>query len=480
MQKILIVDDTASNRFLLRTILTSAGYSVAESADGPEALSHCLNQPPALVLLDIMMPEMDGIEVCKRLRERFSAVELPVVVITSREEAEVLPEALRAGANDYIAKPINREVLLARVRSQLEIAAARQEALRSLEIQTTMMESLPQSLAIVGGDGVLVHANRSWKEAGGQAAPSPVTASFNTLFRGVFAGSLSEINAQLSNDADSKIDREIESTGDEARFVQIILRPIQIRGGERLTLWLLRDVTQTRELERKLNERIRLESVAMLVRGVAHNFNNILGGVLGAAEILERYLPEGDRPKRAMAVIRQGTQSAAKLTKKLSLFSGLGRSSDDLYVENLEEVLGAITLMTQEKVGDRITIYTRVAPGIPQMAIGVAQFIEVANHIIANSIDAIPGSGKIEIGARLHPSGKVVEVAICDTGIGMSPEIVARAFEPFFTTKNLDERNSIGIDGHGLGLWNVYNLLRACGGDISVQSKLGQGTTVVL
>jgi len=104
----------------------------------------------------------------------------------------------------------------------------------------------------------------------------------------------------------------------------------------------------------------------------------------------------------------------------------------------------------------------------------------VANHVMANAIEAIPNRGEIEISAKLDATARNVEIAIRDTGVGMSPETVSRVFEPFFTTKNLDERNSIGIDGHGLGLWNVYNLLRTCDGEISVQSKLGQGTTVVV
>lgn len=480
MEKILIVDDTASNRFLLKTILSSAGYAVSESEDGATAVSLCGQMRPSLVLMDIMMPVMDGIEACRKLRESFSSVELPVMVITSREEAEVLPEALRAGANDYISKPINREVLLARVRNQLEISTARQEALRSLEIQSTMMQTLPQALAIVASNGTIIDANRLWTEAGGGTRRSQITESFDGLFGGSFARNFGELQAELLKDPALIIDREFDVTEPSPRFVHALSKPIEIRGGERLRLWLLLDITQTRELERKINERIRLESVSMLVRGVAHNFNNILGGILGAAELLERYLPEGDRPKRAMAIIRKGAQAASALTKKLSIFSGLNRESDELWVENLEEVLGAIVLMTQEQVESRIEISSIVAKDMPKIGIGIAQFIEVANHIIANAIEAIPDRGKITIDAKVDASGRNVEISFADSGVGMSPKTVARAFEPFFTTKNLDVRNSIGIDGHGLGLWNVYNLLRACEGDISVQSKLAHGTTVTV
>jgi signal transduction histidine kinase len=181
-----------------------------------------------------------------------------------------------------------------------------------------------------------------------------------------------------------------------------------------------------------------------------------------------------------MDLIRRGAQAAAKLTNKLALFSGLGRTTDDMQVDNLEELIGALALMAQERVGSRVTVSHSVVSGLPKVGIGVAPLIEVTNHILANAIEAIPDSGTIVIAAARDASGRNVEISIRDTGVGMSAETVSRAFEPFFTTKNLDERNSIGIGGQGLGLWNVYNLLRACDGDIAVQSALGQGTTVTI
>jgi two-component system cell cycle sensor histidine kinase/response regulator CckA len=216
----------------------------------------------------------------------------------------------------------------------------------------------------------------------------------------------------------------------------------------------------------------------MLLRGVAHNFNNVLGGVLGAAEILERYVEQGERPRRALRIIRQGSESAAALTRKLSIFSGVGRAEDDLNMGELHEVLDAIILMHQSQVGDRVSLSLEVPTDLPQIGISLDKFIEVINHLLLNAIEAIPDSGNIVVAAKLSAAKDSVSVSIKDSGVGMSPETVQRVFEPFFTTKNLDTRNAIGIEGHGLGLWNVYNLIHACGGEISVQSKVGEGTNV--
>ena len=119
--RILIVDDTASNRKVLEAALLVAGYRVDSATSGREALDRVRSDPPDLILLDILMPGMDGIRVCSELRadSRFSRI--PIVLVTALSATEKLVEGLGAGADDFIQKPINREELLARVRSLLRV-----------------------------------------------------------------------------------------------------------------------------------------------------------------------------------------------------------------------------------------------------------------------------------------------------------------------------------------------------------------------
>lgn len=478
MERILIVDDTDSARFLVRTILSSAGYDVLECKDGKSALEACLSDPPQLLVLDLMMPGVDGIQVCRELRSRYSEIDLPIVVVTAKDESEALPEVLKAGANDYISKPISREVLLARVKNQIATSRARKETQELLGIQSAIVEALPQALAITSAERQVVHANQSWKTLVGDAQVSKLSDSFDRLCGGSFAKVLHELLVLAQENPELELDRELTSPTGDIRNIHLISRPIQIEPDKTFRLWLLRDLTRTRELERRVNERMRLESVGMLVRGVAHNFNNVLGGVLGAAEILERYIDEDERPRRALRIIRQGSESAAALTKKLSIFSGVSRSEDEVNVEDLREVLEAIILMHQSQVGDRVSLSLDAPSNLPRLGISLDKFVEVVNHLLLNAIEAIHGSGTIVVAALPSDARDKVSVSIKDNGVGMSPETVQRVFEPFFTTKNLDARHSIGIEGHGLGLWNVYNLIQSCGGEISVQSRLGGGTTV--
>ena len=120
--RILVVDDVALNRRLLRTVVEGGGWLVEEVCDGVECVERCLlGPPPTLVLLDIMMPRMDGIEALSKIRNQYSRQELPVIIVTTQSEEVGLSAALKAGANDYVSKPLIRDVLLARVGQQLEL-----------------------------------------------------------------------------------------------------------------------------------------------------------------------------------------------------------------------------------------------------------------------------------------------------------------------------------------------------------------------
>ena len=119
--KILVVDDTAKNAKLLADLLAVKGYSVITAGSGREALAQLEAERPDLVLLDVVMPEMSGYEVCRKIRENAATRILPVVMVTALDPAEERVKGIEAGADDFLAKPINQAELLARVRSLLRI-----------------------------------------------------------------------------------------------------------------------------------------------------------------------------------------------------------------------------------------------------------------------------------------------------------------------------------------------------------------------
>src|SRR5512145_511406 len=119
--KVLVVDDTPRNVKLLADLLTVKGYSVATATSGREALASIDSDPPDLVLLDVVMPEMSGYEVCAKIRENPATQVLPVIMVTALDPSVERVKGIDAGADDFLTKPINQAELLARVKSLLRI-----------------------------------------------------------------------------------------------------------------------------------------------------------------------------------------------------------------------------------------------------------------------------------------------------------------------------------------------------------------------
>ena len=139
--RLLIVDDLADNRSLLTRRFLRRGYEIVEAESGPEALTAVENGDFDCVLLDWMMPEMNGVEVLRRIREKHDASVLPVIMVTARDQSEDVVQALQTGANDYVTKPVDFGVALARVENQV--------AQRRVEIE---MRDLNKSLQVAKRD----------------------------------------------------------------------------------------------------------------------------------------------------------------------------------------------------------------------------------------------------------------------------------------------------------------------------------------
>ncbi len=136
MKKILVIDDLPENVFLLQDRLESEGYEILTAYDGKSGINKAVNELPDLILLDVMMPEMNGIEVCNTLVNNPSTSNIPVILVTAKSGAEDMKEGLEAGAFDYIKKPFNKIELLARVHSALKLSEAQKKYLEAEQRNT--------------------------------------------------------------------------------------------------------------------------------------------------------------------------------------------------------------------------------------------------------------------------------------------------------------------------------------------------------
>ena len=247
-----------------------------------------------------------------------------------------------------------------------------------------------------------------------------------------------------------------------------------------------RDVTQRKYLEELLRQSQKMEAVGQLTGGLAHDFNNMLTGILGGMEIMRRRIDSGTTEglTRLIDMAIASAQRAAALTHRLLAFSR--RQSLDSRAIDVHTLIGSMVDLFHRTLGENITLALRLAPDA-WLALGDSNQLESAIlNLAINARDAMPRGGTLTIMTRnavldqaftkdqpdLDP-GDYVEIAVQDTGTGMAPEVLRRAFEPFYTTKPIGQ-------GTGLGLSMVYGFAQQSKGHLAIDSTVGAGTTVRL
>jgi two-component system NtrC family sensor kinase len=480
---ILVVDDSAPNRLLLRSILQGAGYRVSEAQNGRECLEQFQKTAPDMILLDIMMPELDGLTVCRMLRETHSKLELPIIMVTTLSEADDVAQGLKLGANDYLFKPIERQVLLARIENHLALVHAQRQVIeqkkaveRALKIQNCIGDALPEAVLVHDQQGSIVYFNAEVERLCGAGNVQSAEHVFETAYDGLFAANWTAAYRELLPHVHRNSEYQFESRLGN-RTIRIHSRPVALGNGEYQRVWVWRDETELKELERRASQRIKLDTVGLFAAGIAHNFNNIMGGVLGAAELLGRMNKDNERALRCVSVIKRGVESGMRLTRKMGTIHRR-QGSTDRSASDLRSLLDSILAGYRQLLSNRIELEVSLPPILPPIAISDPQLLEVIGSVVTNAIEAIEAEGRVVITGTMDPSGTALDLTVVDTGSGMPEGVKSRLYEPFFSTKRVDQMSGVSVEGRGLGLWNTYNLLRMHHGDLHIESEAGKGTTV--
>ncbi|SEI41865.1 PAS domain S-box protein [Frateuria terrea] len=250
-----------------------------------------------------------------------------------------------------------------------------------------------------------------------------------------------------------------------------------------------RDVSEQKEqaqalakAEAALRQSQKMEAVGHLTGGIAHDFNNMLAVVIGSLDLLKRRLPEGSAERRHADNAMEAADRAATLTQRLLAFA----RQQPLNPQPLDAnalVAGMYELL-RHAIGADIRLEVVLAQGLWPTLVDANQLENVVLNLAVNARDAMRGGGRLAIEtanatldrryAASHPdmeAGEYVSITVSDTGVGMAPEVAARAFDPFFTTKQAGQ-------GTGLGLSQVYGFVRQSGGHVTIYSEPGRGTSV--
>jgi PAS domain S-box-containing protein len=367
----------------------------------------------------------------------------------------------------------------------------RQRALTEseLEYRDIFEGSQDAILVLSADDGVVVDANRQAERIFGQDREALGRTSPEALAGEPVAGAR-EMARRLQlarTEGPQTFEWQARRGGGECFWCEVNLSATTV-GGEGRLLAIVRDVSerkaaaaQNHELQARLLQSQKMESVGRLAGGVAHDFNNMLAVILGEAELLKVKLPpEHPAVQAAIEIERAGLRSR-DITRQLLAFSRKQvvrprRVDLDAVVEATRKTLARL-------VGEDLTLDFCPAAGAWPVLVDPAQVDQVLVNLVVNARDAMPSGGAIRLEVRNvtlteadvrghpgRPAGDYVRLSVIDHGIGMDEATLAHVFEPFFTLKGVGQ-------GTGLGLATVYGIVTQCGGFVEAASAVGRGST---
>jgi PAS domain S-box-containing protein len=518
---ILIVDDDPNNLSVVHDCLVECNYTILAAEDGESAIRRADYARPDLILLDVMMPGIDGYETCRRLKSKESTKEIPVIFMTALAETGHKVKGLEAGAVDYITKPFQREELLARIAVHLnnrELTKRLQEAKELLETRVeertaelaqtinvlhdeimehkraeeervrlaTAIEQAAEAVFIADAQWCITYVNPAFERMNGYSRDEVI--GLNTRFLrsdthdreffrqlretlrrdNVWAGLITTRKKDGSSyEADTTISTVRDTNGAIINYVTIH-----------------RDVTRELRLERELRQSQKMEAIGTLAGGIAHDFNNILTAIIGYTDMAQRKLAKNEAPDHDLERVQEASARAKDLVNRILTFSR--QSEQERKPVEVASIVEEVLRFLRSSLPTTIEIKQHISPDSRHDIIlaDPTQIHQVLMNLGTNAAHAMRDQGGVlsvsmsEIDAdapliALHPDlrpGPCVRLTVGDTGHGMDKSIKERIFEPYFTTKKVGE-------GTGMGLAVVQGIIKNHGGAIGVYSERGQGTT---
>lgn len=483
---ILVVEDDDNHIELIQRSFEDAPeeyrLEITRSIDAAWAVADRLT--PALILTDYRLPDGDGGKLVS-----VSAGAWPVLLMTSHGNEQVAVDAMKAGAQDYIVKSHESFAALPRIIeralrewSTMVLRKKAEEALReSVEMFAVAFNNAPIMITISNlEDGTYLDVNQRFTDISGFSREELIGKTSVEL--GWITGS--ERNQLLDiMRMDGKIqDLELSLRAKSGKTVFCkYWGDIITVSGRKCLLSIALDITEHRKVEQQFLQAQKMESVGRLAGGVAHDFNNMLGVIIGHAELALMKAEPSDPLRYDLEAILEAANRSADITRQLLAFAR--RQTIAPKVLDLNDTVAGMLKMLRRLIGEDIELGWNPGYELWKVKIDPSQLDQIMANLCVNARDAIAGVGKIDIqtenlildetgsgGCADMEPGAYVMLSVSDNGSGMEKDVIDHIFEPFYTTKELGH-------GTGLGLATVFGIVSQNGGYIRVYSEPGLGTT---
>ncbi|MEM1433957.1 MAG: response regulator [Pseudomonadota bacterium] len=510
-KRVFVVDDDVAHADSLVALLSGAGYQVTARNSGEAGLELIRAGAPDVLILDLNMPGMDGVDVLREL----STMTLPTktIVFTGTQDFELVAQIVRLGAYDFLTKPSPPTQLLAAVRRATELADLeaenernRQAAEQANALREFLVEATLDFVYVLDANGKFTYLNNKlehlFNRAGNNLQGQPWFHLFGTRQP---SEALAHHIAEQRTGKRSTREYEFEITLEDGSPRHLLCTSTGLyrsqppaRSGFLGTYGVIRDVTNQKQteqarldMERQLQEIGKMEALGQLAGGIAHDFNNILAGMLGYAELVQsahdRLAPE--LLKEYLGEVVDAGHRAKDLIAQMQTFTRTNRSAPDAV--DLVGCINSVSRMLRAAIPSTISLLTDYEDDLPPALADPVQLQQIVLNLLINARDAIGTKGVIEL--RVAYQREPVTCSVCgevltephlvlsvtDTGHGIPLAIRRKIFEMHFTTKVTDSGHlgNVPGSGSGIGLWLINSLVHDYGGHITLDSAVGRGTT---
>jgi PAS domain S-box-containing protein len=486
---ILNVDDTASSRYTKTRILRQAGYTVIEADNGTEGLRLVREQMPQLVVMDVKLPDMSGIDACRRIKSDPLTRSIPVVQISA---TFVTPNdqiaGLEGGAEIYLTEPVEPVELTTAVRVLLRLHSIERGLVQSEARWRSFVDSNIIGVVVVKHDRFvevndaflrmtgytreeLIDGTRSWRSL---TAPESLERSEAANAELRMRGTCAPFEKQYVRKDGSKIWVMVAAANildSEEQSMSFILDI-----SDRKHAALEREAAFSREhaARKQAEDATRLKDE--FLANLSHELRTPMNAIIGWTHLLRSGRLEDSQRQRALESIDRGARSQAKLIEDLLDVSRIvsGKLNLTLRPVNLESVIDA-ALESQRPAAQAKGLKLERGPAPPDFTVmgDAGRLQQVFLNILSNAVKFTPNGGRIVVSLSIR--GSDAEVAVTDTGEGISPEFLPYVFERFRQADGTSTRTHMGL---GLGLAIVRHVVELHGGTVRVASEgEGKGST---
>ena len=524
--RILVVDDEEKNIKLIKGMLMRENFIIEGCLSGEAAIDAIQDCKPDLILLDILMPGINGFELCRMLKKEVSTRTIPVVMVTALKEREERKKALEAGAEDFLNKPLDQFELMARVKSLLRLksyhdelmysyteVAKKNEALykeikerklteaslrKSEERYKAIVDHTPTGICEVDVQkSRFISVNDVMCSYTGYTKEEFLEIKPLDLFTKASKRHFIETQKKIIQGEKGFETAEYKIQSKTGLDIWIILnsKVTYHRGQPKKMTFVVHDISNLKQaqedkkrLEAQLQKAQKMEAIGTLAGGVAHDLNNILSGILSYPELLLMNLPVDHPFRKPIQTIQESGKKAAAIVDDLLTMARRGVTVSE--VINLNDILANYLDSPECKklkaFHPSVAFKTQFDSELRNIQGSSVHLFKTVMNLVSNASEAMTDGGVLTISTRNQyvdrpvngydevQKGDYVILEVSDTGVGISSEDLPRLFEPFFTKKEM------GRSGTGLGMAVVWGTVKDHKGYIDVKSIQGKGTTIHL